>query len=214
MTYPEQLKTLDWQKRRREIILRDKCVCQKCFNERIVTGKSNIIMPDVKWTSEHYVINFKLGTENQIKFLRTEYSIFNNEFNKDEKRLEMFIDNTALGTKLLAVRRMITDYSKSKSILREKINARKTNSSFTSIYSIKQCEKELEVIAIIEEKEKYQPYLIVPGLNVHHKKYLPNRMAWDYTDDYLMTVCRECHEEIHKEDFSFKKSQYDEGILF
>jgi len=34
-------------------------------------------------------------------------------------------------------------------------------------------------------------------LQVHHKKYLPERLAWEYDLDYLITLCRECHERHH-----------------
>jgi hypothetical protein len=31
-------------------------------------------------------------------------------------------------------------------------------------------------------------------LVVHHKDYLPNLEPWDYLDDWLITLCEECHE--------------------
>lgn len=34
-------------------------------------------------------------------------------------------------------------------------------------------------------------------LNVHHSKYLPNLMAWEYLDELLFTVCFNCHGKIH-----------------
>lgn len=35
------------------------------------------------------------------------------------------------------------------------------------------------------------------NLQVHHKNYIEGRMAWDYSDIYLITLCRKCHEERH-----------------
>lgn len=35
-------------------------------------------------------------------------------------------------------------------------------------------------------------------LQVHHKEYLPNRYAWEYEDDYLITLCNRCHLNLHK----------------
>jgi len=35
-------------------------------------------------------------------------------------------------------------------------------------------------------------------LQVHHKKYIFGRMAWEYPDSLLQTLCQKCHEEIHK----------------
>lgn len=42
-------------------------------------------------------------------------------------------------------------------------------------------------------------------LNVHHIKYLPNRMAWDYPKDLLFTVCRGCHKTIHSSELIAKR---------
>ena len=36
------------------------------------------------------------------------------------------------------------------------------------------------------------------NLNVHHKQYIPGRMAWEYADYYLITLCNECHKKEHE----------------
>lgn len=36
------------------------------------------------------------------------------------------------------------------------------------------------------------------NLQVHHTKYIQGRMAWEYPDDVLHTLCSECHIKIHK----------------
>ena len=35
-------------------------------------------------------------------------------------------------------------------------------------------------------------------LQVHHLKYLKNVEPWNYADDYLITLCDECHSKVHK----------------
>jgi len=35
-------------------------------------------------------------------------------------------------------------------------------------------------------------------LHVHHKFYIYGNLPWDYEIDSLLTVCHECHKEIHK----------------
>lgn len=35
-------------------------------------------------------------------------------------------------------------------------------------------------------------------LHVHHKRYVKGRMAWEYSDDELVTVCEFCHEDLHQ----------------
>ena len=35
----------------------------------------------------------------------------------------------------------------------------------------------------------------VDTLTVHHKDYILNTEPWDYPDDYLLTLCEDCHEK-------------------
>jgi 5-methylcytosine-specific restriction endonuclease McrA len=32
---------------------------------------------------------------------------------------------------------------------------------------------------------------------VHHKEYINGLMAWEYPDELLITLCRECHAKLH-----------------
>ena len=34
-------------------------------------------------------------------------------------------------------------------------------------------------------------------LTVHHKKYIQNKLIWDYDNNDLITLCDNCHTEIH-----------------
>ena len=55
------------------------------------------------------------------------------------------------------------------------------------------------------------------NLQVHHKKYIPGRMAWEYftlwEKSHLITLCRKCHaaehgiEYIEKGDYKLSKNQ-------
>ena len=38
------------------------------------------------------------------------------------------------------------------------------------------------------------------NLQVHHKRYISGRMAWDYDNNDLITLCRNCHYSIHSEE--------------
>lgn|SRR5690554_440982 len=35
-------------------------------------------------------------------------------------------------------------------------------------------------------------------LHVHHTVYLPEKMPWEYPDDYLISLCYKCHEDEEK----------------
>lgn len=32
-------------------------------------------------------------------------------------------------------------------------------------------------------------------LHIHHLIYLPDRLPWDYPDEYLVTLCHACHQD-------------------
>lgn len=52
------------------------------------------------------------------------------------------------------------------------------------------------------QRDKFTCYLCGYNgnkLNVHHIKYLPNLLAWEYPDDLLLTVCFDCHSKIHNQ---------------
>ena len=37
-------------------------------------------------------------------------------------------------------------------------------------------------------------------LHVHHKYYIEDRYPWEYDDNALITLCSDCHSEIHKQE--------------
>lgn len=41
-------------------------------------------------------------------------------------------------------------------------------------------------------------------LHVHHKQYVKGRMAWDYPNEELVTLCESCHEQMHEQTSAFK----------
>ncbi len=54
-------------------------------------------------------------------------------------------------------------------------------------------------------------------LHVHHLYYLPKLLIWEYEDESLVTVCKDCHEILTKElgklsgliAFQILQSKYD-----
>jgi len=47
---------------------------------------------------------------------------------------------------------------------------------------------------VVPEGSPDRPY----NLHIHHKKYIRNRLPWDYDDDDLITLCNYCHKEAHQ----------------
>jgi 5-methylcytosine-specific restriction endonuclease McrA len=46
------------------------------------------------------------------------------------------------------------------------------------------------------------------NLHVHHKVYIQGKMAWEYPDYHLLTLCAKCHEHYHDTE---KVNQIKEG---
>jgi 5-methylcytosine-specific restriction endonuclease McrA len=42
-----------------------------------------------------------------------------------------------------------------------------------------------------------QDFLVLPVLQVHHKKYIGDREIWEYDDNDLITLCKKCHSDLH-----------------
>lgn len=41
-------------------------------------------------------------------------------------------------------------------------------------------------------------WLVTPILQVHHKKYIEGKHAWEYDDSDLVTLCKDCHNVVHR----------------
>jgi hypothetical protein len=50
-------------------------------------------------------------------------------------------------------------------------------------------------------------------LNVHHKYYMTGKMAWEYDNDALVTLCHHCHQEVHKNEEIYVYSDSRNKIL-
>lgn len=43
----------------------------------------------------------------------------------------------------------------------------------------------------------YGKKIVMPTLNVHHKCYIESHELWEYDNQYLVTLCQDCHQLIH-----------------
>lgn len=48
------------------------------------------------------------------------------------------------------------------------------------------------------DKKKCTKCKSVKELNVHHTYYTKGAKAWEYPNESLVTLCRSCHEKLHK----------------
>lgn len=52
-----------------------------------------------------------------------------------------------------------------------------------------------ERVSIIDRPSNHpdKPY----NIQIHHKKYILNRLPWEYENDDLQTLCNYCHSDVH-----------------
>lgn len=64
------------------------------------------------------------------------------------------------------------------------------------------------------ERDKWecQSCRSIHNLHVHHKRYEKGRMAWEYNDDDLVTLCGKCHEKVHKSWGTIKVDPFKEKL--
>ncbi|ELI6455808.1 HNH endonuclease, partial [Flavobacterium psychrophilum] len=55
----------------------------------------------------------------------------------------------------------------------------------------------IDINSLIEKFPKWKPNKEYK-LHVHHKLYKKNKLPWDYENHNLITLCNNCHENIHK----------------
>jgi len=190
MTYQEQLLDTRWLEKRKTIIKRDAWKCQNCANEsyknrfavglifsnNLPHGTSNSV-----FHKESFIINiwdFKVG-KIQTAFIK------NPAFSPNESYIAVYKEGYKYA-QLLALKNI--DNSKielSKNILdivKNGIKGKVSQDTYQTIY---------------RTENKLDTWKMVLGLHVHHRYYQNNLLAWQYPDNALITLCWDCHEDLH-----------------
>jgi len=175
-TYAELLQNENWLKKRKEILNRDKRICQNCHND-------------------HYYSNFKKSKITNIECL---YSDLDMEFNLgDDRRGSQYIfsanflrENNQKGyvdfytyhfEKKIAYLKNYNVYYKENIAAEDNI-----------------IEKSKVEILCINNPENSNEVFFCKDLHVHHKYYRKGLNPWEYPNDALTTLCWHCHEELHE----------------
>jgi hypothetical protein len=57
-------------------------------------------------------------------------------------------------------------------------------------------EQKIKIVGIKDPNKYIWKYVL--GLHIHHKYYQKTKLAWEYPNEALLTLCWVCHEEAHK----------------
>jgi 5-methylcytosine-specific restriction endonuclease McrA len=197
MTYQEQLQTPEWRRKRKAILLRDHLRCQRCGNANLVNQSRFVALASFRETEEWNVISYGENNKNsfETKFISREHAIVNPAVSKLDLLTPKVCVHSFEGTDYLAgVKLHELDWEAvARAAIENLVVARWSRVSPEAELSIRMNLKERE------EAWKLREWYFVPGLNTHHLYYKMGKNAWEYPDDALQTLCRECHLAVHQE---------------
>jgi hypothetical protein len=208
LNYAEQLKSPQWKNKREEILSRDLYLCRNCFNERLIEGNSIGIAKFPESVKENTCIVFTLQPpDNKYASIFLNYSV---EFLKLNEIFVYYypeIVDKKQSNKLVAARiakpidSLKIQYNDYK-IKNHAINSDIIWHANQQIYKARYKISEEELAPLLNKIEEYVPFschtwLEVNGLHIHHKYYQEGLLAWEYPSQSLITLCEQCHEEIH-----------------
>ena len=228
--YAQLLKSKEWKEKRESILKRDDYTCQKCrrrgFSYRSfkISGYSELNDLIKGWTIEdipivEYLKNIEWEGNEYLPMLSVEKKFYKNNrrlisFNTDDKNTYSFITDDLLlypfylkyEQKELRIINKERDLSSSIDLIAFKL---RRNYALSSNY-IKVFKDKGDISILIGDKlfvfrtSKYGVFryraLNFATLHVHHKHYIEDRYPWEYDDTALITLCSDCHSEIHKQE--------------
>lgn len=220
MRYKEQLETTEWTKKREQILFRDHYQCQSCGKHGICGQNIFIEVKDIKQLKEY------IGDKSILELLNTSlYKDISIEDNKEDFEVVMddeyfppikkagYLFYPIITTNSIQIPSHYLFYGKSNDIKEIFEYCFHAENMFTEILG---CNRSKNIIppfflqaiklngkdvfqfitknkSIIIRKES----ATTPVLNIHHKSYIMNRLAWEYDNSNLITLCENCHEEEH-----------------
>lgn len=206
MSYAELLKDERWKDKSLSIKKRDEFKCQLCFNKSpleefeisrlrltIIKGKLTLftrVNEDGEPIRKISMTDLKI--DKFFKKYKQEGKVPMMLFSYDENKDSDFFSH--IGTFLL----LEDKYEKETFGIDDSIKSRQ----------IHEYEKKLKT-EILTSLYKELEWLELKLLHTHHQYYQLNKMPWEYPDSALITLCWNCHENLHKNN---KIKVYDENM--
>lgn len=195
MQYKDQLIQVKWLNKRIEILKRDSNKCQNCFNSNYqLLLESGIIFSftNDKLNFQRNSVNNPLEYSLRIWDLKNER--INNallrdiEINKNENYIAFYDKQKSNYANIFALKK-IDDSNVEKLPI---INIAKT-------YQLKSIVTDKTFKLVYDKITLNDEWFYIKGLHIHHKCYQEGKLAWEYDNSKLQTLCWTCHENLHKE---------------
>ena len=192
MNYPEQLLTAEWKSCRNKIISRDNNCC--CF-----CGKGNSVKVFDLYLGINHSLSKIICNDSNIRLTHlkiTDYIRKNWQYSKIKK-------GTIPGSQYMGILTaegmfMYTTWKK-----KDTSHIDIKNEAFVAEVILN--EGSIVPVAYVNEEEMNGltlPRIYIQNspvsLQVHHKQYFLGKKAWEYDDEYLVTLCGDCHTKVHE----------------
>jgi len=204
MNYIDQLRSPDWLLKRESILERDGFRCQNCFNRSLfkhfsislvgmgLNSKGKLcftVFDKVSKSERRYDANLTKSQGYYLYQLAKEKSII---------ALTSFNESDCLHIATILVPKKLK-YS----------DIRHWKATDKYRYEIERQSKQERYFKLItnEDLSSLKWYNTL-GLHVHHKYYEKYKLAWDYDDSALITLCWDCHSKLHGNELIEYRYQY------
>lgn len=186
MTYKEQLNNDKWKQKRQLILKRDLFRCTNCLNKSLIE-KYRISLQAIGTyqTGRVIYVIYDKETKNTYR-CKTQYE---KSFIKELQNLNINLNS------IIALTAGIGDFTYliSTLIVDKKLDLKNL--------SKEQRQNKQEEYLKWNREETYKKFkwIDTKGLHVHHRYYQIDKLAWEYPDEALITLCWNCHELLHRE---------------
>ncbi|SFH39327.1 hypothetical protein [Pontibacter chinhatensis] len=187
MDYPEQLNQPEWKEKRLSILRRDGHRCQICFNRSLI-DRYRISLHGASPISNNLIyIIFDKEVSGTYR-CRTDH----------EKSFLFELLQISQGNSIVALTSGTRDFCQliATVVLPKKLDYSSISGSPDEI-ALKQEIQEDYLKYISKDKLTALRWLDTKSLHIHHRYYQIGKMAWEYPDSALTTLCWECHEKLH-----------------
>lgn len=184
MEYIEQLRSYEWLNKRQAILERDSNLCNKCHNSNYLSS----FMLGISYGSGYNSYNKSgwLNTEDCMTSQHITVLYFGEKINIAKgSYLTYIIENkTAYLSSIID----LAEELKLKSVSFSHLNS---DEPLVLFHNKKSKEELLNDVNSIN-------WIYCKNLHIHHTYYQIGKLAWEYPDNALITLCWQCHESLHK----------------
>lgn len=189
MDYKEQLLDFKWKQKRKNIINRDKSICQVCLNKKILRLSKPALILGMNSDRESSIWDIEDDKKTFAKYLGHPIN-----FKENKSILCYYLPNNT--PKLISGILNHSIESETKKPYTLNLDDDSPDDVYSFFHNYYGVGKAIEFLK--EKKLESLEWDYIFNLHVHHKYYQSNLKAWEYPDESLITLCWDCHEELHK----------------